>query len=162
MKGNGDWRNKVRGERMKWAGLVLCCISVCAQTHAQELRFQAPPSVDSSVLSNSIRELALEALSQQQEPQQDSDLRNKFLFQLAAGQYAESVSSFAASRAQHRAQVFDRGILLELYAKTKAVEAEEHLAFEKAFGWTFAAVFRELDDRTALDSEYFLETPLGV
>lgn len=147
---------------MKAIGLLLCCVSICAQVHAQALRFQAPPITDSAGLSSSIRDLALEALSQQLDPKQNSDLGDRFLLQLAAAQYAEAVSTFAAWRAQHLAKGFDRGILLEIYGKTKALEAKEHLSFDDAFGKAFAAVFRDLDDKTALDSEYFLDTPSGV
>jgi putative CocE/NonD family hydrolase len=147
---------------MKAMVLLLCCVSVCAQVHAQALRFHAPPITDGAALSSSIRELALEALSHEEAPNHDSELTDRFLLQLAAGQYAGAVSTFAAWRAQHSVQGFDRAVLLAVYGKTKAVEAEEHLSFGDAFGKAFAAVFRELDDKTALDSEYFLQTPMGV
>ena len=146
---------------MKSVGLLLCCLLGCVQTPAQALRFQAMPATDSAGLSRSLRELALEALNQKQGPEPASEPGNRYLLQLAAGQYAEAVSTFAIWRAQHPAQGFDRGILLELYGKTKAAEAAEHLPFDDAFGRTFAAVFHELDDKTALDSEYFLETSSG-
>ena len=147
---------------MKSAGLLICCLSLCAPVRAQSFPFQTPPISDSAALSSSIRTLALEALSQQQDPGKDPALQNRFLLQLAAGQYVEAASTFTAWRAQQPAQGFDRGILLEVYGKTKAVEATEHLSFEDACRRTFATVFQDLDDKAALDSEYFLATPPGV
>jgi uncharacterized protein len=147
---------------MKSTGRLVCCLSLCAQLHAQSFPFQAPLLSDSAALSSSIRALALQALTQQRDPKQDCDLRNRFLLQIAVGQYAEAASTFAAWRAQHPAEGFDPDILLEVYGKTKSAEAAEHLSFEDAFRKTFAAVFHDLDDRTALDSEYFLEAPPGI
>jgi putative CocE/NonD family hydrolase len=147
---------------MKSAGLLVCCLSLCAQLQAQSFQFQAPPISDDAALSGSIRALALEVLSQKQDPKQDSELRNRFLLQLAVRQYIEAASTFASWRAQHPAQGFDRSILLEIYGKTNALEATEHLSFEDACRRTFATVFQDLDDKTALDSEYFLATPPRV
>jgi hypothetical protein len=117
---------------MKSAGLLVCCLSLCAQLQAQSFQFQAPPISDDAALSGSIRALALEVLSQKQDPKQDSELRNRFLLQLAVRQYIEAASTFASWRAQHPAQGFDRSILLEIYGKTNALEATEHLSFEDA------------------------------
>ena len=64
----------------------------------------------------------------------------------------------SASRARFRSGPF----CSNSYGKTKAAEAAGHLPFDGAFGKTFATVFHQLDDKTALDSEYFLETPSGV
>jgi uncharacterized protein len=147
---------------MKSVGLLLCCLLVSAQIRAQALRFQTTPVTDSVGLSRSIRDLALAALGQQQGPEQGTEPSNRFLLQLAAEQYTEATHTFAAWSAQHPAQGLGRGILLELFGKTRAAEATEHLPFDDAFGRTFAAVFRQMDDKAALDSEYFLETPSGV
>ena len=147
---------------MKSVGLLLCCLLVCAQIHAQALHFQATQPTDSVGLSRSIRDLAGGALDQQQGPEQETEPSNRFLLQLATEQYTDATNTFAAWRAQHPAQGFDQDILLELFGKTKAAEATEHLPLEEAFGRAFAAVFRELGDKAALDSEYFLQTPPGV
>lgn len=147
---------------MRRAGLLLCCLLFCMQVHAQELAFKAPPANDSAALSSSIRDLALEALSQQQGPQQPPDVGSGFLLQLAAGKYTEAARTLAAWRTEHPAQGFDRGILLEVYGRAKASQAQEHLPFEESFKKTFATAFRDLDDRTALDCEHFLETPPRV
>lgn len=109
-----------------------------------------------------MRQLALEALSQPQAAREDSDLRSRFRSQLAAGQYAEAVRTLSAWRARHPRRGFDRDILLEIYGTAKATQAQEHLSFQEAFARAFATVFRELDDKTALDSEHFFQTPSRV
>jgi len=130
---------------------------------AATLAFHAPPAGDREHLAKAIAELAREALAEQPKASPDEYLGARYSLQLAAGQYGEAVATFGKWREQHAARPgFDRTVLSELYSKARAMEAAERIPYEQAFKKTFAGLFGPLDDRTALDDEYFLRTPLFV
>jgi uncharacterized protein len=135
--------------------------AVCASADAQMLPFHVAPN-DALRTSASIRALAREALATRQRSGPHPDLYDEFQLQIAAADYAEAMKTFGLWRAQHPPRGFDRSILLELYAQTKVLEAQRHLSFASAFARAFAAIFAPLDDRTAADDEYFLETPVSL
>jgi putative CocE/NonD family hydrolase len=146
---------------MKSFAALLLCLTVSSTVLAQQLVFPERAATDPAAVPSGIATLARDALDQQQDANGDTYLDARFWLQLAAGQYAEAVDTFTAWRRQHPAEPgFNRSILVELYARTKAAEAVGKVSFEQAFRETFADLFAKLDDSTALDSEYFLETPI--
>src|ERR1700736_4197762 len=146
---------------MKSFAALLLCFTASSTLLAQQLAFPERAATDPAAGGSGIATLAREALDRQQGANDDTYHGTRFWLQLAAGQYAEAIDSFALWRQQHPAEPgFNRSILLELYARTKAAEAVDQMSFEEAFRRTFADLFARLDDNTALDSEYFLETPI--
>lgn len=150
----------VKGGRATKFLPLLVCLLACMDLHAAPLAFHVPPAADRDRLAKAIAELAREALTAQPNSDPDQYLSTRYSLQVGAGQYSEAVATFGKWRQQRPAVPgFDRTILSELYSKTKAMEAAERLPFEQAFKKTFAALFGRLDDRTALDDQYFLQTP---
>ncbi|MGH3428638.1 MAG: CocE/NonD family hydrolase, partial [Mycobacteriales bacterium] len=140
---------------------LLACIDLQARAAGEPLAFRAPATVDHAALVKAMAELAREALAEQ--PHSNADQYTRYLLQLAAGQYGAAVVTFGKWRKQHPARSgLDPSILLELYSKAKALEATEHIPYEQAFKLAFAALVGPLDDGTALDDEYLLQTPILV
>lgn len=135
----------------------------CVELHAEPLAFHAPAATDRDGLAKAMAELARKALDEQPESNSDEYLSARYGLQLAAGLYSDAAATFDKWRQQHPApHGFDPFVLSELYSKAKAMEATEHVSYEQAFKKTFADLFGPLDDATALDNEYFIQTPLFV
>jgi uncharacterized protein len=142
---------------------VVACIGLQARAAVEPLTFHVPRTGDHDGLVKGMAELAREALVEQPNSNSDQYLNTRYLLQLAAGQYGKAVITFGKWRKQHPARAgFDPSILVELYSKAKASEAAEHIPYEQAFEKAFVALVGPLDDRTALDDEYFLQTPVSV
>jgi putative CocE/NonD family hydrolase len=152
---------RLKGDRVTKLLALIICLVACRDLLAEPLAFHAPPAADRGRLATAIAELAREALAEQPSSNPDQYLSTRYILQLAAGQYAEAVTTFGQWRKQHPARPgFDPTILSELYSRAKALDATEHVPYEEAFKRTFASLFGPLDDATALDDEYFLQTPL--
>jgi putative CocE/NonD family hydrolase len=146
----------------KWLPLLIC-LAACVELHAEPLAFRAPASVDRDEVARAMAELAREALADQPDSNPDQSLVSRHILQLAAGEYAEAVTTFGKWREQGSARPgFDPTILWELYSKSRAMEARTNVSYQQAFNETFADLFARLDDGTALDTGYFLQTPVPV
>jgi putative CocE/NonD family hydrolase len=154
---------RLKGDHVKKLLPLLICLGTCLKLEAEPLVFHATTGTDREGVASAVAELAREALAQQPNASPDEYLSTRYSLQLAAGQYAEAATTFSKWRELHPARPgFDNIVLSELYSKAKAMEATEHVPYEQAFKKTFADLFGALDDATALDDEYFLQTPVFV
>jgi hypothetical protein len=146
----------------KFLALLVCLVG-CMGLQAAPLAFHVPPTADRNRLARAIGDLARDALAEQPKSNPDQYLGTRFSLQLAAGQYPEAVTTFRKWRQQYPARRgFDPTVLSVLYSNAKAMEANEQISYGQAFKKTFADLFGPLDDATALDDEYFLQTPSFV
>lgn len=141
-------------------GLMLCLLS--QGVTAQGLVFHPPATQTPADVEKSMKELALEALQEPAAASQTFDPGDKLPLQLAAMKYLEAAGTLEAWQAAHPRKGFDRMILLEIYTRARASEGRDQIAFDQALKSTLTQVFAALDDTTALDSAYFLDTPPGV
>lgn len=145
---------------MKSVIAVLLFLTASAiQAHTSQMPEGA--ATNEAALSGAIQNLARELLG---EPTPRTPTE-RFHLQLADARFEEAVATFATMRQAAPARVagsFDRMIPLELYAKAKALEFRDRLSFSDAFRKVFEDTFARFDDQTALESSWFLGTPLFV
>jgi len=145
--------------RLSSLPILAVAASVFAAAQAQELPFRSATTNDRVGLSRSMHDLAIEALSTQPGSRRALDPGDQVILQLAAQQYVQAKASLAAWRAQHSAQPgLDPPLWLRLYAEARAAESQDKVPFGEAFRKAFASAFAPLDDRSAFESRYFLET----
>lgn len=114
---------------------------------------------DGIAQTDAIPQLATHLLAHYRDADRDRYLRNLFILQGAAGQYARAAATAAAWRAQHtRGENPDRLLGEQLYVQAQARMARDKLSFADAFGKEFRARFATMSDRQAFDGGWFLGT----
>jgi putative CocE/NonD family hydrolase len=150
--------NKMEFRQTLWLGLL----ALPGLAFAQALPFPKAAHQDEASLATSIPDLARHALAQYQDGNRDQYLSTLSKLQWAAGQYAEAASTVQQWRAQHvTGEALNRSITVQLYLKSYARMSAEHVPFEESFRREFRATFAPLNDRAALDAEWFLQTPVA-
>jgi putative CocE/NonD family hydrolase len=153
--------------RARLAGLMFVVLSAApfaAWAQTPDLEFRAPPAADDSTTPAVMRDLAERLLPVYQEPDSDRYLANLSALQMVAGDYAAADVSRQALRERRRsadsARPVGRGMIYDIYAYAKTIEAENRVAFAQAFTRSFDEVIPRLNDHDAyLVTRWFKTTP---
>ena len=102
-------------------------------------------------LDTTVPALARQALARYDAPDAQQRLGTVFRLQLAAGRYADAITSIQALRRLRNDPPNQPPLFLqyEIHARARQAQAEHRQAFAQAWPQAFAARFAELDDRSA-------------
>lgn len=140
---------------------LLLLVLGCMQARAQVFPFPEIATKDDTKLARAMPELAERILAVYREDNREIYLGNLFRLQLAAGKYAESVTSMAQWRAlTSEPATFSVG--LQLYATARALGKTQAITFEEAWRKAFRELLATQNDKTAYDTIWSLETPLAA
>lgn len=128
--------------------------------------FHAPSAAGGPTTPAIMRDLAERLLPVYQEPDADRYLANLSAIQMVAGNYAAADVSRQSLRDRRRradiARPVGRGVIFDLYAYAKAVEAENRVSFPEAFTRAFREVVSRLNDQDAYAVTRWLGTSPAV
>lgn len=148
--------------RMKSLVVLLLCLATI-RAWSQDIGVSEAAAVDPAALERSIPDLAQQALTRIPTTDALTRLEHQFRLQLAATQYAQAAATFdeleKARPALPAGQWVDPLLRQELFARSKALEAGEHVPYAEAFTRTFERKFATLDSRAAAESEWALRAP---
>ena len=147
--------------------LVLLLLALPAWTWAAvEFGFRPPRDPDDRAAVGVMRDLAQRIVPVYQEADTEVFLDNVTALQTVSGAYRAADDSNRSLRSRHQGKPFDRlverAILDGIYARARAIEADEHLGFAKAYARSFQKTVAPLDDAQAAAVMARLETPLAV
>jgi putative CocE/NonD family hydrolase len=147
--------------------LALCCAGAPrCWAAAPVLEFHAPASATDPKTPALLRDLAGRLLPVYEEHDPDRYLANLSALQMAVGDYPAADASRRDLRqhvhAADAARPIGRPLIFDLYAKAKAVEAEQHIPFARAFATAYAERIPALSDLNAYSATGLLETPVSV
>ena len=124
-----------------------------AWADSPELEFHAPASPEDPTTPAVMRDLAERLLPVYQDSDPDRYLANLSALQIVAGDYAAADVSRQTLRDRRRQANAGRpvghGIIYDLYAYAKTIEAENRVSFAEAFTRSFDEVLRPLNDHDA-------------
>ena len=147
--------------------LVLLLLALPAWTWAAvEFGFRPPRDPDDRAAVGVMRDLAQRIVPVYQEADTEVFLDNVTALQTVSGAYRAADDSNRSLRSRHQGKPFDRlverAILDGIYARARAIEADEHLGFARAYARSFQKLVAPLDDAQAAAVMARLETPLAV
>jgi putative CocE/NonD family hydrolase len=146
--------------------LVLLVLSLPAWAWALDFGFRPPRDPDDAAAVDLMRDLAQRIVPVYQEADTDVFLANVTALQIVSGAYRAAYDSSRSLRSRHQGKPFDglveRAILDGIYAHARAIEADEHLGFAKAYARSFQELVPPLDNAQAAAIMARLETPLAV
>ncbi|MGC2029027.1 MAG: hypothetical protein WA642_03310, partial [Steroidobacteraceae bacterium] len=156
--------------RANWMvrSLLWCFLTAGAPAWAAAplLEFHAPASADDPGAAAAMRDLAGRLVPVFQDPDPDRYLANLSALQMAADNFtAADVSRQALRDRQRRANVHrpvGRGLIYDIYAYAKALEAENRVSFADGFTRAFHEVVGRLGDHDAYAVTRWLELPVAV
>jgi hypothetical protein len=158
---NGEALN---GEAVRVPPGRLACalIALLLPTWAAALHFDfhPPVSVSDPAAPAIMRDLAERVIPVYQDPDGDRYLANLAALQLVAGDYATAYATRQSLQERRRKadlnRSADRGLIYDIYAHAKDLEAENHILFGAAFATSFHEAFAQLDDQNAFASIQWL------
>jgi putative CocE/NonD family hydrolase len=128
--------------------------------------FHTPASVDDAAAAAAVRDLAARLVPVYQDPDPDRYLANLSLLQLAAGNFSAAYESRQALRDRRRTlsagRPVGRDVILDMYARAKAMEAESRVSFAEGFTQAYKDVVPQLNDHDAYAVTQWLGTSPGV
>jgi putative CocE/NonD family hydrolase len=145
-----------------WGRLLGALVAVLAPGWASALHFdfRPPVSVSDPAAPAIMRDLAARVIPVYQDPDGDRYLANLSALQLVAGDYATAYATRRSLEERRRKAELnrsaDRGLIYDIYAHAKDLEAEKHILFGAAFATSFHEAFAQLDDRDAFASTQWL------
>ncbi len=146
--------------------LVRLILALPVWAWAQDFGFRPPRDPDDATAAELMRDLAQRILPVYQEADTDVFLANVTALQIVSGAYRAAFDSSKSLRSRRQGKPFDdlvqRAILDAIYARARAIEAEEHLAFAKAYARSFQELMQPLNNAQAAAIMARLETPLAV
>jgi uncharacterized protein len=157
---------RASGLAARWACLALCLsVPTSLPAAATLFEFKAPTSVDDSNVDSVMRDLAERIIPVYEESDPGRYLENVSALQMVAGSYAAAVESRKSlaerMRADSRSTV-SRATVYDLYARAKAIQAEDHTKFDAGFNKAFHEIVPKLDDSAAYSLIQWLEiSPAG-
>jgi len=97
--------------------------------------FHTPASVDDAAAGTAVRDLAARLVPVYQDPDPDRYLANLSALQLVAGNYSAAYESRQTLRDRRRRTGWPvgRDLIVDMYARAKAMEAESQVPFAQAF-----------------------------
>ena len=145
-----------------WLALLPCWpTSVLAQ---QNFDFHPPAgSIADPTIPAVMRDLAERILPVYQEDNPERYLANLSVLQLVAGNYAAANESRQSLRDRRRSadagKPVNRTLIFDLFARARAIEANDRLTFAQAYTKAYQAVVPKLNDLDAYALMTWLETP---
>jgi putative CocE/NonD family hydrolase len=132
--------------------VALLCLSAGCCAAAQEFNF--PDSAgDAAALSQAMPGLARQVIEVYKDDDRGKYLDNLFRLQIVAGQYGDGLKTLASLRELRRPSDPARyawvNVQYEIFARAKAMEAEQGSRFEETFPQAFREKLGALDDRTS-------------
>ena len=128
------------------------------------------PELNDADLGGTIARLAEDVIRRYQDSDRIAYLTSVYRLQLAAGRYADTVSTIAALRetppsagndAASVQQAVFRAVPFEIYARARGLERATGVMFEEAYDRSFREVFRSLSDNDATEAAWILGSPLS-
>jgi uncharacterized protein len=132
---------------------------------AQDFDFQPPVRAADPAVAQAMRDLAERVLPVYEEADRTRFLANLSALQLVAGEYeaADDTRRTLRERRQAAGQRADgRSVLMDLYARARAIATTQHAPFPQAFGQSFREVIARLNDADAEAVTAWLGTPIGA
>jgi uncharacterized protein len=143
--------------------VLLFMASVQPWAMAQDFEFHPPSSVNDPGTPGVMRDLAERILPVYQEGNPERYLANLSALQLVAGNYTAAYASRQSLRDRRRTvdagRPVGRSLILDLYARARAIEATERTPFAQAFAQAYREVVPKLNDLDALNVEGWLQSP---
>ncbi len=147
-------------------GLVLSIMLLPRLAAAQSLEFRAPASVYDPTTPALMRDLAARIIPGYRNDNREQYLANMSVLQLVAGNFEPAYSARLDLQrlrgGTQRRPPADPALVYDLYAHTKALQAQYRLPFAQAFDlafWETIPIFNNLD---AYHVESWLEAPAAV
>ena len=145
---------------MKRIACALFAVLAPAWAAALHFDFHPPVSVSDPQAPAILRDLAERVIPVYQDPDGDRYLANLAALQLVAGDYATAYATRVSLQERRRKadlnRSADRGLIYDIYAHAKDLEAEKHILFGAAFATAFHEAFAQLDDQNAFASTQWL------
>ncbi|WP_337313326.1 CocE/NonD family hydrolase [Variovorax sp. CCNWLW235] len=133
---------------------------------AADFGFRPPRDPEDATAAELMRDLALRILPVYQDADTDVFLANLAALQIVSGAYRAASDSSRALRTRRQGKPFDdlvqRAILDGIYARARALEANERLHFAEAFARAFRELVSPLDNAQAQAIMARLEIPAAV
>src|SRR5712692_10389832 len=132
---------------------ALTCLLSAPALAAQEFSFPEAAVTDAAALSKAMPELAKQVMAVYKDGDRAKLLDNLFRLQAVGGQYGDALRSSASLRELLRTGRPPIGawvnVQYDIYARAKAKQDAQKLAFNDAYTQSFQDVFGKLDDRTS-------------
>lgn len=132
---------------------------------AQELQFRAPATPSDARAPAIMRDLAERILPVYQEDDPERYLRNLSALQLVAGNYEAAYATRQSLRERRQSadsgRPVGRGVVYDLYAHARAIEAADRVTFAQGFAQSFRDVVPRLNDQDAYALTGWLATPVS-
>lgn len=146
--------------------LMRLILALPAWAWAADFGFRPPRDPDDATAADLMRDLAERILPVYQEADTDVFLANVTALQIVGGAYRAAYDSSGSLRRRRQGKPFDdlveRAILDGIYARARALEADERLGFAEAYARSFQELVSPLDNAQAQAIMARLETPLAV
>lgn len=146
--------------------LFLLWAAAAPRAGALDLEFHAPAAPDDPTAPAAMRDLAERLLPVYQDPDPDRYLANLSALQMVAGDYASGYASRQELRARRRREEqghpVRRGVIYDIYAYAKALEADDKVPFAEGFPKAYHEVVSRLNDQDAYSVARWLETSPAV
>jgi putative CocE/NonD family hydrolase len=135
-----------------------------AWADAPDIEFRPPSTAEDPETTMIMRDLAARLVPVYEEPDADRYLANLSVLQMAALDYTAADGSRLSLRERRRSTEtglpVGRGIVYDMYARARAMEAENRSLFADNFAASFREMVSRLDDQDAYTVIRWLETPL--
>jgi putative CocE/NonD family hydrolase len=143
--------------------LLLSAGVPAARADAPDIEFRPPAEAEDAATAMIMRDLAARLVPVYQEPDPDRYLANLSVLQMAALDYTAADGSRLSLRARRRSTEaglpVGRGIIYDMYARARAMQAEDHSSFADSFAKSFRDMVSGLDDHDAYTVMRWLEAP---
>jgi putative CocE/NonD family hydrolase len=164
---NKSWKPvaSIHGMRAVNSLILLLLVMVSqAWADAPDIEFRPPSTAEDPETTMIMRDLAARLVPVYEEPDADRYLANLSVLQMAALDYTAADGSRLSLRDRRRSTEaglpVGRGIIYDMYARARAMEAENRLPFADNFAASFREMLAGLDDQDAYTVIRWLETPL--
>jgi uncharacterized protein len=137
----------------RWAICLLLVLAASSLRAAPAFEFRPPATPAGAGAAAAMSDLAARLIPVYQDSDPERYLANLSALQMAVGDYAAADISRQSLRERRRKTDFGRpvgrGLIYDIYAHAKALEAQNRLTFAEAFTSTFRDTIRRLDDHDA-------------
>jgi uncharacterized protein len=139
-------------------GFLLATLSLSSFAQAPEVR--VPAGLHGNDVDAAMVVLARDIEKAYRDGDRARNLTTLFRLHLVSGQYPQAIDSIERLRALRNDDASQPPLYLqyEVYARAKALQARERIAFATAWRQAFAERFGALDDRAALQAEFSFGT----
>jgi putative CocE/NonD family hydrolase len=148
------------------SSLILLLFMMVSQAWADapDIEFRPPSTAEDPEATMIMRDLAARLVPVYEQPDADRYLANLSVLQMAALDYTAADGSRLSLRDRRRSTEaglpVGRGIIYDMYARARAMEAENRLPFADNFATSFREMVSALDDQDAYTVIRWLETPV--